>query len=190
MSNEVGPLGAEDEERFVASMKRLREENGWSQGEMARRMTDAGWPGFHQTTISRLEKGERPVRLGEARGIAQVLGTLVGQMILPTEEARSLRNLELEWQELKSATKNLEVSIHHFEVARQALQYELSQWDDSLLDDENIDEGIRERAKRFVNMSRRDVKASVVDVLNEYMEYTNDRVVWGGDGDGQHQEAP
>lgn len=157
---------------------------------MARRMTDAGWPGFHQTTISRLEKGDRPVRLGEARGIAQVLGTLVGQMILPAEESRSLRNLELAWQGLKDATRYLDASIHDFEVARQTLRYELSQWDDSLLDDENMDEGIRERARRFVDMSRRDVKASVADVLNEYMESNNEGILRDGDGDGQHQEAP
>ena len=190
MSNTVAPLGAGDEERFVASMKRLREENGWSQGEMARRMTDAGWPGFHQTTISRLEKGERPVRLGEARGIAQVLGTLVGQMILPTEESESLRNLELEWQRLKNARSSLREAIHDFEAARQVLRFELGQWDEHMLADQNMDEGIRLRAQRFVEMSKRDVDEQVTDVLAEYMKESNGGFILDGSDDGVDQEAP
>lgn len=74
-----------DDERFAASVKRLREAKGWSQGELAKRMTNAGFDGFHQTTISRIEKGERPVRIGEARGLARVLESLVGIMIAPPE---------------------------------------------------------------------------------------------------------
>lgn len=70
----------------MAAMKRLREESEWSQGEMARRMTELGWKGFHQTTISRIEKGERPVRLGEAQGIAAALNVTVDQMIHAGED--------------------------------------------------------------------------------------------------------
>ncbi|TFE78222.1 XRE family transcriptional regulator [Micrococcus aloeverae] len=86
MTNTPEPPGAETEARFVAAMKRLREESEWSQGEMARRMTELGWKGFHQTTISRIEKGERPVRLGEAQGIAAALNVTVDQMIHAGED--------------------------------------------------------------------------------------------------------
>lgn len=85
MSELQRPLQSDDE-RFAASVKRLREEKGWSQGELARRMSEAGFEGFHQTTISRIEKNERPVRIGEARGLAKVFDTLVGIMIAPAEQ--------------------------------------------------------------------------------------------------------
>lgn len=92
-NEEINGRGSDDEARFVASMKRLREQRGWSQGELARRMAESGWDGFHQTTISRIEKGERPVRLGEAKGIATLLEVPVARMLIPSEEANLLQNL-------------------------------------------------------------------------------------------------
>lgn len=94
MSNTPEPPGAETEARFVAAMKRLREASQWSQGQMARRMTELGWKGFHQTTISRIEKGERPVRLGEAQGIAVALNVTVDQMIRTDAETAEGSDLE------------------------------------------------------------------------------------------------
>src|SRR5699024_11834141 len=74
---------AQDEANFVENMQKLRQRRGWSQGEFARQMQAAGWKSFHQTTVSRIEQGERPVRLGESRGIAEALGSSVSQMIRP-----------------------------------------------------------------------------------------------------------
>lgn len=91
MSEVERPIQSDDE-RFAASVKRIREEKGWSQGELARRMTEAGFEGFHQTTISRIEKNERPVRIGEARGLAKVLESLVGIMIAPAEQWKVVDN--------------------------------------------------------------------------------------------------
>ncbi|MDQ0922489.1 transcriptional regulator with XRE-family HTH domain [Pseudarthrobacter sp. W1I19] len=48
-------------------------------------MAADGWDGFHQTTISRIEKGQRPVRLAEARALAKVLESQVGLMMAPPE---------------------------------------------------------------------------------------------------------
>lgn len=67
-------VAEEDERRFGAAVRRYREEAGWSQGELARRLNDLGWKAFHQTTISRIEKGERPIRLSEAKGFQKVFG--------------------------------------------------------------------------------------------------------------------
>lgn len=93
------PAGAVEEANFVANMKRLRADRGWSQGELAKRMKVAGWDKFHQTTISRIEQGVQPVRLGEARGIADALGTTVDQMVLGdivAERWRQLRALAVD----------------------------------------------------------------------------------------------
>lgn len=72
----LGPDG-----RFAANMKSMREARGWNQSELARRLTAVGVEGFHQTTISRIEAGSRPVRLGEAAAIARTLGTTVEMMV-------------------------------------------------------------------------------------------------------------
>lgn len=82
-----------EEAQFVENVQRLREAKGWSQGELARRMADEGWDGFHQTTISRIEKGQRPVRLAEARSLAVVLGSQVGLMTAPPPESEILEGL-------------------------------------------------------------------------------------------------
>ncbi|MFI5729177.1 multiprotein-bridging factor 1 family protein [Kribbella sp. NPDC051587] len=76
-----------DEALFAENMRRRREELGWSQGELARKMQDAGWENFHQTTVSRIEKGERPIRLNEARGLAGVMDAAVAEMLRPPAEA-------------------------------------------------------------------------------------------------------
>ena len=50
-----------------------RERQGWNQGELATRLEAAGLP-WHQTTVSKVERGERPVRAVELPLLAAVLG--------------------------------------------------------------------------------------------------------------------
>lgn len=50
-----------------------RERHGWNQGELATRLEAAGLP-WHQTTVSKAERGERPVRAVELPILAAVLG--------------------------------------------------------------------------------------------------------------------
>lgn len=156
-------------------MKRLREENGWSQGEMARRMTEAGWPGFHQTTISRMEKGERPVRLGEARAIAQIFGALVGQMILPTTAAKATRELELQLDSTRNARMALSAALHAFEVEKQALRLQLMDWRDQVDLGEVVDGDIRARAETVLAASEREAGTSISDVVNDFYEFEADQ---------------
>lgn len=77
----MGGVDTSDESRFAESAKELRERNGWSQGELARRMVEEGWETYSQMTVSRTEKHERPIRLGEARALARVLGSDVNLMV-------------------------------------------------------------------------------------------------------------
>lgn len=62
----------------VLRIRELREFRGWSQAELADRMTKAGHP-MHQTVISKIERsspttGRRSIALDEAIGLASVLG--------------------------------------------------------------------------------------------------------------------
>lgn len=74
-----------EEKRFAENMQRLREERGWSQGELARRMVAEGWETYSQMTVSRTEKLDRPIRLGEASAIARLFGVSLPAMTASAE---------------------------------------------------------------------------------------------------------
>src|SRR5690625_599490 len=86
-------LGVRNERAFVSNLRRLREGNGWSQSELARRMTEAGWSNYPQMTVRRTEEERRKVSLGEATGLARVLDSSLDVMTAPEEGARILQEL-------------------------------------------------------------------------------------------------
>lgn len=51
----------------------LREERGWSQHDVAVRMTDVGF-NMHQTTVAKLEGGKRPLRFAEMAALSSIYG--------------------------------------------------------------------------------------------------------------------
>lgn len=167
--DETNGPGAEEEANFIAAVKRIREELGWSQGELAKRMADSGWDGFHQTTISRIEKGERPVRLGEARGLAKALGALVGQMLLPAEQGKRLRDLELSVMSAEKAASGIAASAQELLGIQTSLKYEL----DEALElsvDESADDWVTERYSNVIEAARRALKLTPNSVLEEFLE--------------------
>lgn len=172
------PRGAIEEANFIANMRRLREENGWSQGQMAQRMQEAGWTDFHQTTISRMENGSRPVRLGEARGIAGVLGALVGQMILDEPAARALRELELSVQELRNKGVAVGSAVWDYLGYKSVIQYELDQQPELGAE---ADDAIRERQATVIATARDALSLSYSDYIDAMEESQNGRVVHGGE---------
>ena len=54
----------------VAERRRAK---GWSQADLVRRARAVGLDNFHQTTISRIEAGARPMTFGEAITLARLL---------------------------------------------------------------------------------------------------------------------
>ncbi len=60
--------------RFGKLVRRLREENGYSQEDFAFRV------GLHQTYVSSVERGERNVTIGTADRIAKALGTTLADL--------------------------------------------------------------------------------------------------------------
>ena len=103
----TGP-GVEDEANFVESIKRLREEKEWTQADLARAMSDIGWTGIYQTTVSRIENGSRPLRMGEARGIAKALGVPFSSMLAPIEETQPIRDLERRVRNARASARQLD----------------------------------------------------------------------------------
>lgn len=83
------------EERFAANLRAVREASGMSQGRLADEMADRGWP-WRQQTVTRVETGRRMVRLGEAKAVAEILGTSLDDLTQPTGEMRVVELLS-EW---------------------------------------------------------------------------------------------
>jgi transcriptional regulator with XRE-family HTH domain len=59
----------------------LREERGWSQAEVARRMEASGYH-WHQTTVGRVESGKHPLRLNELVHLAAMFGVTPLRLIV------------------------------------------------------------------------------------------------------------
>ena len=122
---ETGP--AREEARFVEQMKALREARGWSQADLAAKLNELGWDYVNQMTISRTEKNDRPLRLGEARAIASVLGKTVEQMLAPDADAKAIDSLFNDVEHMRVAVRQIEDGIDDFLSYRPILQYSLDQ---------------------------------------------------------------
>jgi transcriptional regulator with XRE-family HTH domain len=111
MSKLIDQFG--DERNVAGRIRQLREsktdEKGraWSQEDLARRMTDAGYPMTH-TSIWKIENpdkksGGRSIPIGEAVGFARVLGVTLAELLLPDTAVRELEG----WKRLAAATDAL-----------------------------------------------------------------------------------
>ena len=59
------------EDYFSKRIRTERERREWSQADMAKMLSDKGIP-MHWTTVAKIEKGDRSVRIDEAAGIADL----------------------------------------------------------------------------------------------------------------------
>ncbi|MFK0002558.1 helix-turn-helix domain-containing protein [Paenarthrobacter sp. NPDC090522] len=105
------------EKHFAENVRRLREERGWSQSELARRMVEAGWSAYNQMAISRTEKNERSVRLGEAIAIAELFDVNLSTMMSPTHQV----DLELHLHQMFEAHSRLQKAADDFLEAQTLL---------------------------------------------------------------------
>ena len=158
-----------DDERFAASVKRLREEKGWSQGELAKRMAEVGFDGFHQTTISRIEKNDRPVRIGEARGLAKALGTLVGIMIAPPAGWRVVDQFVKEVVELNEFENRVGSAVFGYLHQRVVVEKALGELDE-LGEPDWLDEALRDVIQRHRASASRLLNRSYSDAIDDALD--------------------
>lgn len=111
---------------FAENVRARREELGVSQGEIARRMARRGWDGFHQTTISRIEKYERPVRLGEAQALAEVLDTTERDLRRHAGVLALARDVRVEMDRLNTARFGLRHAVQDYlDLVRTGFTYDV-----------------------------------------------------------------
>lgn len=61
------------EKRFGEVVRRWRQDRNWSQEEVAEKLRHEGFE-MHQTTVAKIERGARPLRVAEASAIGAVFG--------------------------------------------------------------------------------------------------------------------
>lgn len=70
------------EELAGRELRRLRIARGWSQEEVAQRMSAYGYD-WHQTTVGRIEAAQRPLRLNEAADMCRLFGVALERLMWP-----------------------------------------------------------------------------------------------------------
>lgn len=66
--------------------RRLREERGWSQQDVSEKLARMGLD-MHQTTVAKMEKGKRPLRVAEMYALSWVFGLPPGAVFwLPSKD--------------------------------------------------------------------------------------------------------
>jgi transcriptional regulator with XRE-family HTH domain len=86
---EAGTPPELSERRFAENLRDWRERRGVSQVKLAQEMAARGWP-WRQQTVTRVESGQRMVRLGEALAVAEILGTSVNMLTASSRETTAI----------------------------------------------------------------------------------------------------
>lgn len=74
------------DERFAGNVRERRERVKMSQADLAEAMAAGGFRWYPQT-VHRVETGARKVSVGEAKALAEILGTTVDRLTWPGQEA-------------------------------------------------------------------------------------------------------
>lgn len=171
-------------------MKRLREERGWTQADLSRKMADIGWSGMYQTTISRMEKGERPVRIGEARGLARVFDVTVGMMIAQPESSKPVETLKNSVMKLEDVRQRLRGAIdEQFAFSKLLLPGEISEVEECGYEDWADDE-MKESIQRLLERARYLQAETLQDIEDEVAKDGASRYVKGEAVLSESIEAP
>lgn len=114
------------DQNLARNVREARERRGWSQSELARQATEAGLRGFHQTTIARVESGQRPLRAAEAIVLSWCLGSSFESLAESTE----VRALNMTLQRLSDASRQFYEAASNLISAR----FDAAMWLDSRFD--------------------------------------------------------
>ncbi|KIU17972.1 helix-turn-helix domain-containing protein [Mycolicibacterium llatzerense] len=97
------------EKRFGEVVRSWRQDRNWSQDEVAERLRHQGFE-MHQTTVAKIERGARPLRVAEAAALAEVFEMpimAVFELSLPDDHTTQLESHRIE---LEQARKRVDES--------------------------------------------------------------------------------
>ncbi|MBF6298031.1 helix-turn-helix transcriptional regulator [Nocardia amamiensis] len=83
------------EQVFGGRVRQWRKARSWSQEDLAAKLNDFGFE-MHQTTVAKIERGTRPLRVAEAVALAQIFGVPALSVFYgpgPEEEPMSMSSM-------------------------------------------------------------------------------------------------
>lgn len=125
----VAPQADEVRRRFGETVRRLRQAHGWSQAELAQRLTVAVAP-MHQTTVAKLEAGGRPTSMDELIALSGIFGVPPGELVqvpAPTELAAEVRSALTVLQAVNDEIKAVNLGIAKLYARRKRLKTDRGQ---------------------------------------------------------------
>jgi transcriptional regulator with XRE-family HTH domain len=91
------------EKRFGEVVREWRLNRDWTQEDVAERLRHQGFE-MHQTTVAKIERGVRPLRVAEAAALAEVFDMpvmAVFEIALPQDHADALDNRRIELEQAR-----------------------------------------------------------------------------------------
>jgi transcriptional regulator with XRE-family HTH domain len=160
----------ESEKVFGARLREERDQRGWSQQEVSRRLAAELGIRVHSTAITRIELGERSVRLSEAQAIADVLELPLGKLLV-SQEQTEIWTVQDHVHRLRLA----EEGIDRFRDERAYHQKELRQVVNGA--PPRLRQYLVQQLRSVYRISKRDAERRAAALLGE------------ADDDGEHPEA-
>lgn len=124
LAADVPALPDTPEGRLAGRVRQYRVERGWSQAELAGRMSDLGH-GWHQTTVAKTERAERDLRFPELLALADALAVPLEALLGlesgasdANEDRLTIHRLEQEEQLLLHRVEFLDRDIADMEAQR------------------------------------------------------------------------
>ena len=111
--------GGQPEHTLAAQARAIREELGMTQAEVAKEMSARGLT-MRQSTIAKIEAGQRPVRVNEAVMLAGILHTSLADLLTEPGQKDRLDALAIARIEERELLGQLLVAGHHLENCRAA----------------------------------------------------------------------
>lgn len=97
------------EKTFGDKVRQWRRERNWSQEEVAERLRDQGFE-MHQTTVAKIERGTRPLRVAEAAALAYIFAVpplAIFEGRPPEGYPESIKDLQLALEKQKASAGRL-----------------------------------------------------------------------------------
>lgn len=143
------------ERRMADKFRILREERGWSQSELSDRLAEWGFD-LHQTSIAKLEKGKRPMRVAEMHALAHVFRMPPGAVFFMAYSENEIG--------MSALAGRIDDTVERMEQTKEDLLKHIGYVVDFLADDQR-------QLNEFVDMvrreSRRDPSNKLVQALAE-----------------------
>lgn len=113
-ANQLREIFHQHETVIAMKIKQLRQERGWSQDDLAERMTKLGFS-MHQTTIAKLEAGRRPIRVAETFALAAAFSLdPMALWYLPVkEEPRTFASMREDLKKVDDAIAEAEAGMEY-----------------------------------------------------------------------------